>query len=76
MNTENKCGHCGRSLTTRAVGGLCPECLMKVGLGSGPVDGSGAAAGPRARFVPPEPGQLAASFPALHSTSNLGISAL
>src|SRR2546426_679042 len=28
------CQHCGKELGTSAIGGLCPECMMKVGLGS------------------------------------------
>ena len=29
------CQHCGKTLTAKAVDGLCPACLMKVGLGVG-----------------------------------------
>ena len=34
MTEERRCGQCGRRLPADAPGGLCPECLLKVGLQS------------------------------------------
>jgi capsular polysaccharide biosynthesis protein len=32
MATENKCPHCGKPVPTTALGGICPECMLKAGL--------------------------------------------
>ena len=34
MAEERRCGQCGKGLPADAPGGLCPECLLKVGLQS------------------------------------------
>jgi len=34
MAEEHNCGQCGKGLSADAPGGLCPECLLKVGLQS------------------------------------------
>ena len=35
MNTEHFCQHCRKPIGAHAIEGLCPECLMKMGLGIG-----------------------------------------
>ena len=34
MAEKRNCGQCGKGLSADAPGGLCPECLLKVGLQS------------------------------------------
>ncbi|HHY85295.1 MAG TPA: serine/threonine protein kinase [Verrucomicrobia bacterium] len=60
MDTERFCQHCGKPFGAKAVHGLCPECLMQVGMGSEP----GVEGGPKG-FVPPTPEELAPHFPQL-----------
>ena len=64
MNTT--CQHCGKALTAKAVDGLCPECLLKVGLGSAP------GAEPVAAQPPLTPAELAEHFPQLEIIECLG----
>src|SRR6266446_8717655 len=64
------CSECGKPLGANGVEGLCPECLIKVGLGSqtdagGPQDSS-------SRFTPPKPEDLAARFPQLEILELIG----
>jgi predicted Ser/Thr protein kinase len=75
MNTLILCQHCGKPLTAHAVHGLCPECLLKAGLGSGtaavPEDNPPPQSkGPR--FIPPTPEQLSPRFPQLEIQGLLG----
>ena len=66
MNTQPACSTCGKALPAGAPGGLCPECLIKVGLGSGVDIGADTEAGARrTAFVPPTVAELAPRFPQL-----------
>jgi serine/threonine protein kinase len=68
MDTDKVCQHCGKALGAKAVQGLCPECFMKVGLGTGTVADPAVAPLPQAkgnRFSPPPPEELASKFPQL-----------
>lgn len=82
MAEENRCPQCGDELPPNAPRGVCPKCLIKVGLPSGadpekatapndqsPVPTSGTLPG---RFVPPEPKELARQFPQLEIIELLG----
>jgi len=73
MDTEHKCSTCGKALDANAPGGLCPECLIKAGLGSGvdigPETQPGAA---RPAFVPPAVAELAGKFPQLEILELIG----
>jgi serine/threonine protein kinase/WD40 repeat protein len=60
------CQHCGKPLTAKAVDGLCPECLLKVGLGSAP------GAEPVAAQPLLTPADLAVHFPQLEILECLG----
>lgn len=75
MGTTKICQHCGKVIGPEAVGGLCPECLMKVGLGSG-VDGAPGAPGPSAKkpkaAVSPSLAEVAQLFPQLEIIQLLG----
>src|SRR5437870_4333703 len=67
---EPTCSECGKPLRANGVEGLCPECLIKVGLGSqtdagGPQDSAN-------RFTPPKPEDLAARFPQLEILELIG----
>ncbi|HTR42335.1 MAG TPA: serine/threonine-protein kinase [Pseudomonadales bacterium] len=70
MDTKGTCTVCGKALTPGAPEGLCPECLLKAGLGTG-VD-IGADTGKAPRFVPPKIEELAAKFPQLEILEFIG----
>src|SRR5215469_69701 len=70
MDTKRICTVCGKTLTPGAPEGLCPECLIKAGLGTG-VD-IGADTGKAPRFVPPKIEELAAKFPQLEILEFIG----
>ncbi len=82
MAEERHCSECGRSLPADAPQGLCPQCLMKLGLPTGadvdnaarPDDQSNVptSATPPEGFVPPELGVLAEQFPQLEILELLG----
>ena len=63
MDTAKICEHCGKPLGSKAVQGLCAECFLKVGLGTGPS---------KSNFVPPVPEVLAPHFPQLEVLELLG----
>jgi serine/threonine protein kinase len=65
------CPECAKLVGPNALQGLCPECLMKIGLGS--ETESGAAVRARGKpFVPPTPAELAPSFPQLDLLELIG----
>lgn len=82
MAEERQCNECGGKLPADAPEGMCPQCLMKLGLPTGaatekagptnegsdvPTTGT-----PPGRFVPPEPAELAKQFPQLEILELLG----
>lgn len=70
METERTCLHCGKPIGPNALQGLCPECMLKVGLGSRVPGETGTANG--SRFTPPAPETLAPHFPQLEILELLG----
>ena len=73
MGAEHKCSTCGKTLEANAPGGLCPECLIKVGLGSGVAPGADTATGATRRdFVPPPVEKLGPLFPQLEILELIG----
>ncbi|MBW8038725.1 MAG: serine/threonine protein kinase [Planctomycetes bacterium] len=82
MAEERQCNECGGKLPADAPEGMCPQCLMKLGLPSGAgaekkdlSDDQNAiptSATPPGRFVPPEPAELAKQFPQLEILELLG----
>ena len=75
MDTIKLCEHCGKPLSAKAVQGLCPECFMKVGLGSGTASDPAGDPSPHAktnRFIPPTPEELAPKFPQLEILGLVG----
>src|ERR1051325_6163158 len=69
MDESNRCQYCGKPVGPKAVGELCPECLMKVGLGSGVEPETGQ---PKTRPAPPAPEEIAKHFTQLEILSLLG----
>ena len=71
MNTERICPSCSRPLGAGAPQGLCPECLMKAGFGTGvaPEPGEPTHQPP---FTPPTLAELAKLFPQLEILELLG----
>jgi len=76
--TENQtCRQCGAPLPVDAPHGVCPRCLLKLGL---PVDAAGnvrqsvipTASASSASFIPPAPSDLAGKFPQLDVIHLLG----
>lgn len=74
MKTTN-CPECGKPVGDHALQGLCPECMLKVGLGSQPpgTQPLNPADGNPPRFVPPDPARLAAAFPQLDLLELVGV---
>jgi len=73
MDTKKLCQNCGKLLGDKAVEGLCPECFLKVGLGSGTAFDAGEPQQPKTdRSVPPTPQELANYFPSLEILDLLG----
>jgi len=74
MNEPSRCPQCDAELPVNAPEGLCPRCLMKQAMGTA----SPAAAGPlpttgwQTTFTPPDPSELAKSFPQLQILELLG----
>ena len=82
MAEEHRCPQCGDKLGANAPRGVCPKCLIKVGLASGAdIDKTATSdekssiptsVTPPGRFVPPEPAELAKQFPQLEILELLG----
>ncbi len=82
MAEERQCSECGRSLPADAPQGLCPQCLIKLGLPTGAEVQDAASADesgdiptsgvPATGYVPPEPSALAEQFPQLEVLELLG----
>jgi serine/threonine protein kinase len=71
MDTKRTCSICGKPLAPTAPEGLCPECLLKAGLGTG-VDVGSDTGGKARRFTPPKIEELAAKFPQLEILELIG----
>ncbi|MHC4495697.1 MAG: serine/threonine-protein kinase, partial [Planctomycetota bacterium] len=82
MAAERHCSECGGELAPDAPQGLCPQCLMKLGLPTGAEAGKAAVSGdqsdvptmttPPVGFVPPSPAELTGQFPQLEILELLG----
>ena len=82
MAEERHCKQCGNKLAADTPQGLCPQCLIKLGLPTGadigktatPDNQSGAPTNqtPPSRFIPPKPAELAKQFPQLEIIELLG----
>jgi serine/threonine protein kinase/tetratricopeptide (TPR) repeat protein len=70
---QNNCPHCGKPVPLTALGGICPECMLKAGLAT-QTEGPGGT-GPHGTKVvhpPPPPAEIAALFPQLEILECLG----
>ncbi|MCI0376748.1 MAG: serine/threonine protein kinase [Gemmataceae bacterium] len=65
------CSLCGKVLEEGSPGGLCPECLFKVGLEPSS-QGAATQSSPSGRFTPLNPQELAPYFPQLEILELLG----
>ncbi|HXB60191.1 MAG TPA: serine/threonine-protein kinase [Candidatus Acidoferrales bacterium] len=73
MDTQKHCSGCNKPLAPNAPQGLCPECLIKAGLGTGVDIGPETQAGrPKIPFTPPKPEELAQQFPELEILEFIG----
>ena len=77
MDTEQTCPACQRPLPANAPQGLCPECLMKGGLGSRVEIGTATTASDPGGsgdkpFVPPTVAEIARFFPQLEVLAFIG----
>lgn len=73
MNTEKQCEKCGAPLPMDAPGGICPKCLMELGMETGLETESGRApsSSPKPSSVPSTQ-EIAESFPQLEILGYLG----
>src|SRR5512136_359818 len=73
MNTKRICAGCQKHVEADAPDGLCPECLLKAGLGTG-VDLGPDSQGQsnQGRFVAPTPDEVARLFPQLEMLGFIG----
>ena len=69
MNNLTPCPQCGNPMARKELMGLCPDCMLKAGLGSVADD---TVAGQAARFVPPEVSEIAPLFSQLEVLEPLG----
>src|SRR5208282_5978015 len=73
MADEKTCPHCGKPVPPTALGGICPECMLKAGLAS-QTEGPGGV-GPQGTKVvqpPPSLAEIASLFPQLEILECLG----
>ncbi len=71
MDSKKSCQHCGKVLGPQAIEGLCPDCLMKVGLGIG-TEASDAPSQSKRPFIPPTLDELANRFPQFEILAFIG----
>jgi serine/threonine protein kinase/tetratricopeptide (TPR) repeat protein len=73
MDTKRICPICKKPLPANAPEGLCPECLLQAGLGSGVNLGPDTETGTvHSHFVPPSVAELAPMFPQLEILELIG----
>jgi serine/threonine protein kinase/cytochrome c-type biogenesis protein CcmH/NrfG len=73
MADKKTCPHCGKPVPPTALGGICPECMLKAGLATQTEGPSGA--GPHGTKIvqpPPSPAEIASLFPQLEILECLG----
>ncbi len=73
MADEKTCPHCGKPVPPTALGGICPECMLKAGLAT-QTEGPGGTGphGTRVIHPPPTPAEIASLFPQLEILECLG----
>ena len=70
---EKKCPHCGKPVPPTALGGICPECMLKAGLAN-QTEGPGGVGPQGTKIIQPpiSPAEIAALFPQLEILECLG----
>ena len=86
MAEENRCQQCGAELSANTPGGVCPKCIMKLGLPTGADPGKAPApdaqhavptsAAPPGGFVPPGPEELGEKVEQTDTKTRSGIGKL
>jgi predicted Ser/Thr protein kinase len=73
METNEICPHCGKEVLAAALGGVCPECMLRVGAAETREAGAGGTALPKpSRRPAPSVAELAPHFPQLEILECLG----
>jgi tRNA A-37 threonylcarbamoyl transferase component Bud32 len=74
MTAENQCPHCGKPVPATALGGICPECMLKAGLSAetGEVGPDGTVVAKPSSRPPPRVEEIAPHFPHLEILECLG----
>ena len=72
MATEAKCPHCGKPVPNTALQGICPECMLKVGIADTGEVGPDGAVVAKASTPVPNIADLAPQFPHLEILECLG----
>ncbi|HJN08746.1 MAG TPA: serine/threonine-protein kinase [Pirellulaceae bacterium] len=72
MSDVRSCGHCGVMLPDDSPSGVCPSCLMRLGLGARDAAGTQSHQAGRQPFVPPKPHELSVHFPQLEILDLIG----
>ena len=67
MSQLSRCPKCAAEVSAEGLEGLCPKCLLAVGL-----ETAGDPRRPTAGYLPPEPAALAAYFPQLEIVELVG----
>ena len=71
MEPKQTCSECDNPIEAEALTGLCPVCMMRVGMGS--VETSPAGQGDVRQFTPPSVQDLAGLFPQLDIEALIGV---
>ena len=67
---QSTCPHCGKPVSQKLLG-MCPQCMLKVGLGGFPAEGS-IPEQAASRFIPPTVEELGRYFPQLEILELIG----
>ena len=65
MSDVRSCGQCGVIMPDDSPNGICPSCLMRLGMGAQNAAGTQTHQAGRQQFVAPKPHELSVHFPQL-----------
>ncbi|MEX0611881.1 MAG: protein kinase [Pirellulales bacterium] len=73
MSNALACPQCGRQVPSLSPGGLCPKCMLELGLVKDSAEGAANSPfSPAPSFTPPSPESLAALFPEIEISALIG----
>lgn len=73
MSNAVACPQCGRQVPSLSPGGLCPKCMLELGLVKDSAEGAATSPfSPAPSFTPPSPESLAALFPEIEISALIG----